>query len=65
MKNWRRIWGVCLIILGCTAVLLSGTRLLSLELPDAAVRLAGVIDLLTLPVFAFASVRMWNEKKRY
>lgn len=64
MKNWTRIWGVCMMILGCTAILLSGTRLLSLELPDAAVRLAGIIGLVTLPVFAFASVKVWKQRRQ-
>ena len=64
MKKWTRLWAVSLIVMGGAAVLLAGSRIAGAGLPDAAVRTLGVIDLIALPVFAFASVRVWSEKRR-
>lgn len=58
----RRIWSVCLIVLGAAAILLGLCQLLWAGAPDAVVRTLGIVMLLTLPVFAFATVRMASQK---
>ena len=58
----KRIWLICLIVLGAVAVLLGLSRLLWTEAPDELVRALGVMILITLPVFAFTTVRLFSGK---
>ncbi len=57
------IWTVCLTVLAAAAVLMGLTRLLWAGAPDAVVRVLGVVMLVTLPVFAFVTVRLARGKK--
>lgn len=59
----KRIWAVCLIVLGAAAVLLGLTRLLWAGAPDAVVRALGIAMLIALPVFAYTTVRLFKKKK--
>lgn len=59
----KRVWAVCLIVLGAAAILLGLCRLLWAGAPDAVVRTLGIATLLTLPVFAFATVRLASQRK--
>lgn len=59
----KHIWAVCLTVLAAAAVLMGLTRLLWAGAPDAVVRVLGVVMLVTLPVFAFVTVRLARGKK--
>lgn len=56
------MWSVSLLVIGIVTVLLAGSNLVGAPLPDVAIRLFGIIDLIALPVFAYASVRRWKER---
>lgn len=58
----KRIWLICLIVLGAAAVLLGLSRLLWTGVPDELVRALGVMILITLPVFTFTTVRLFSGK---
>ncbi len=58
----KRIWLICLIVLGAAAVLLGLSRLLWAGALDELVRALGVMILITLPVFAFTTVRLFSGK---
>lgn len=58
----KLVWAVCLVILGLAAAL-GLCRLLWAGAPDAVVRVLGVVMLVTLPVFAFVTVRLARGKK--
>lgn len=51
------IWGFSLIIIGAATVILAGSNVIGLKLPDIAVRIIGIVDLIALPVLAYTSVR--------
>lgn len=51
------IWGFSLIIIGAATVILAGSNVIGLKLPDIAVRIIGIVDLVALPVLAYTSVR--------
>lgn len=51
------IWGFSLIIIGAATVILAGLNVIGLKLPDIAVRIIGIVDLVALPVLAYTSVR--------
>ena len=59
----KRIWAVCLIVIGVAAVLLGLSRLLWAGVPDAVVRALGVALLVALPVFAYTTVKLSGRKK--
>ena len=61
MKTYRRVWGVCLMAVGVSAVLLA-LRAVGLALPDGAVRALGIADLLALPVLAYTTVRLLRKE---
>ena len=51
------IWGFSLIIIGAATVILAGSNVIGLKLPDIAVRIIGIADLIALPVLAYTSVK--------
>lgn len=51
------MWGFSLMIIGAATVILAGSNIIGTELPDIAVRIIGIIDLIALPVLAFTSVK--------
>lgn len=59
----KRIWAVCLIVLGVAAVLMGLTRLLWAGVPDAVVRALGIAMLIALPVFAYTTVKLFKKQK--
>lgn len=61
-KNNNRLWAVSMIAIGVATLLLLGMRLAAGSVPDLALRLLGVIELLALPVLAFTTVRKLTRK---
>ena len=62
-RQLTRLWGVSLTVLGLAAAAMAATRLLG-PVPDAVTRLLGVVLLVALPVFAYASGRSGREQKK-
>lgn len=62
MKRNDRLWGVSLILMGICAFIISGSRLLGIVLPDAAVRLLGAASLVGLLVFGYASAKKFLRR---
>lgn len=57
----KRIWAVCLIVLGAAA--LGPVWLLWAGAPDAVVRTLGTVMLLTLPALVYMTVRLVGKRK--
>lgn len=53
----KKIWGISLILMGFTGAVLSVRGMLPVNIPDIAVRIMGIIDLLAISVFTYATVR--------
>lgn len=51
------IWGFSLIIIGVATIILAGSNIIGIELPDIAVRIIGIVDLIALPVLAYTSIK--------
>lgn len=60
----KKLWAVSLTILGLTLILYGAFRLLWAGVPDAVVRTLGIVLLIALPVFAFATVRLVKAKNK-
>ena len=52
----ERIWSISLIVIGIATFILAGSSVIGIELPDIAVRIIGVIDLIALLVLIYISV---------
>ena len=57
------MWSVSLIIIGIATIILAGANIIGIELPDIAARILGVLDLVSLPVLAFSTVKKAKSKK--
>lgn len=50
-------------MIGIATVILAGSNIIGIELPDIAVRIIGVIDLIALPVLAYTTVKKIKKNK--
>ena len=57
-----RLWGLSLIVISVIAVVLAVCNMVEIELPDAAVRIMGVLDICAILVFVYTSIK--NIMKR-
>ena len=56
-ENIQLLWNISLAVLAVCSVILGLTALLDADLPDGLERLLGILALIALPVFAYASVQ--------
>lgn len=62
-KKINIMWSVSLIIIGVATIILAGANIIGIELPDIAARILGVLDLISLPVLAFSTVKKTQNKR--
>ena len=65
-KKIRILWSVSLLIIGCVSLIIAVSNMASLELPDIAKRVLGIIDLLSIPVLVYSSIKLrkWNNSDK-
>lgn len=53
------MWCFSLLIIVALAatIILAGSNIIGIELPDIAVRIIGIIDLIALPVLAYTTIK--------
>lgn len=51
------VWSISLILIGLLTIILAGSNTVGIELPDAAVRILGIVDLIALPFLAYSTVK--------
>ena len=57
------MWGISLMIIGAATVILAGSNIIGTELPDIAVRITGIADLIAIPVLTYTTVeRIKNDQ---
>ena len=57
MMKSSNLWAISLLVIGIVTIILAGSGLVGVKLPDTATRILGVIDLIAIPVLAFTTVR--------
>lgn len=62
-KKINIMWSVSLIIIGVATIILVGANNIGIELPNIAARILGLLDLASLPVLAFSTVKKAQSKK--
>jgi hypothetical protein len=55
------VWSISLILIGLVTIILAGSNIVGIELPDAAVRILGIVDLIALPFLAYSTVKKVKE----
>ena len=65
-KKVRILWSASLLIIACVTFIISVSNMASLELPDIAKRIVGIIDLLSIPVLVYSSIKLrkWNNSDK-
>ncbi len=56
-KKINAMWSISLLIIGVATFILVGANVIGLELPDIAVRILGLIEIIALPVLGFSTVK--------
>ncbi len=51
------MWSFSLLIIGVATVILVGSNIIGIELPDVATRIIGIMDLVALPMLAYSTVK--------
>lgn len=62
-KKINLTWVISLFVIGFTMMILVGVNSVGIELTDIMVRICGAVDLVSLSVFAFSTVKK-NEKQK-
>ena len=57
------LWSMSLLVIGIATVILAGSNIVGIALPDIAVRIIGVIDLIALPVLVYTTVKKIRKDK--
>ncbi len=51
------IWGISLIMIGITTIILAGSNIIEIELPVVMTRILGIADLIALPFLVYSTVK--------
>jgi hypothetical protein len=62
-KELNITWGISLFVIGIATLVLAGSNIIGLELPDAAKIIIGIIDLIALPILVFTTVKKLKNKQ--
>lgn len=61
MKN-NRLWALSLIVIGIITVIFAVTHIAGASLPDALVRILGIIELIMVALLAYTTVKKLRKK---
>ncbi len=64
MKKIDIILIVCLIIIGMGSLIVSLNNVFDMDFPKTMIVPIGIVDLITLPVLAFAAVKKYMNNKQ-
>ena len=62
-KKINLMWAISLFVICITTMILAGVNLAGIKSSDIVVRICGVIDLISLSVFAFSTVKKAKSRK--
>ena len=59
-----KVWAISLMVIGICSLVISGSNVIGIELPDLLTRILGIIELVALPVLAFTSIKKVMKKDK-
>ena len=51
------VWSISLMLIGIATFILAAANVIGIELPDVAVRMLGIVDLIALPFLAYSTLK--------
>lgn len=57
------VWAACLIIIGLGSLIVSLNNVFDFGFPNTMIKPIGIVDLITLPVLAFTTVKKFQKDK--
>ena len=57
LKRIDRVWAISLFVAGIATMILIGSNIVGVRLPDLAVRIIGVLDLIAIFTLSFSTVK--------
>ncbi|MBQ3663182.1 MAG: hypothetical protein II914_03500 [Clostridia bacterium] len=63
MKGYKTAWTVSLLVIVCVIIAYAGLRIAKIAVPDAVIRILGVLDLIAIFVLVYSTVKLRTEKK--
>lgn len=62
LKRTDRVWAISLFVAGIATMILLGSNFVGVRLPDIAVRITGVLDLIAIFTLSFLTAKKWIKK---
>ncbi len=62
-KKYRIMWTASLMAISCITIIIAVCNMTSIELPDIVTRILGAVDLISIPVLIFSSIKLRILKK--
>ncbi|MBQ7809571.1 MAG: hypothetical protein IJ346_01225 [Clostridia bacterium] len=62
-KKKNLMWSLSLTTIGITSIILNGSNIFGLELPDLLTRALGIINLIAIPVLIYSTVKRLKKEK--
>ena len=57
------VWSVSLMVIAVCTMVITIANIMGAAIPDALIRVLGIIDGITCPILIIATVRMYNKEK--
>ena len=63
MKKKNLMWSLSLLVIGVSSIILNGSNILGLELPDMLTRILGIINLIAIPFLVYSTIKRLKKEK--
>ena len=60
-KKKDLVWSISLIVIGVATIILLGSNIIGLKLPDVVTRIIGVVELIALPFLVYTTVKKFKK----
>lgn len=57
------LWSLSLLVIGIATIILAGSKIIGFELSDIGIRIIGIVDLISLPILAYTTVKKIKKDK--
>lgn len=58
----EKLWSVSLMIIGISSIVLNGSNILSISLPDIVVRVLGILCIVFIPIVVYTTILKLKNK---
>ena len=64
-KRINRVWAVSLFVVGFATMILAGSNLVAVRLPDIVIRALGILDLIALFLLTFSTTKKQVKRDKH